>query len=130
MLKIHQFAIICAPTQSQFAALEAMTNGDDDIEYMRSQYDQRRKLIVSELREMGIECFEPHGAFYVFPNIGKFGLSSDEFCEKLLYDGGVAIVPGTAFGESGEGFARISYAYSIKHIMTALEKIEAFIKKI
>ena len=130
MLKIHQFAIMCAPTQSQFAALEAMTNGDDDIEYMRSQYDQRRKLIVSELREMGIECFEPHGAFYVFPNIGKFGLSSDEFCEKLLYDGGVAIVPGTAFGESGEGFARISYAYSIKHIMTALEKIEAFIKKI
>lgn len=127
MLKIHQYGIMCAPTQSQFAALEAMVNGDEDIEYMRSQYDQRRKLIVSELRDMGIECFEPHGAFYVFPHIGKFGLSSDEFCQRLLNDGKVAIVPGTAFGESGEGYARISYAYSIKHIMTALDKIEKFI---
>lgn len=127
MLKIHQYGIMCAPTQSQFAALEAMTNGDEDIEYMRAQYDQRRKLLVSELRDMGIDCFEPHGAFYVFPYIGKFGLSSDDFCQLLLSEGRVAIVPGTAFGESGEGYARISYAYSIKHIMTALDKIEKFI---
>ncbi|MCI8332136.1 MAG: aminotransferase class I/II-fold pyridoxal phosphate-dependent enzyme [Clostridiales bacterium] len=127
MLKIHQYAIMCAPTVSQYAAAEAVKNGDEDIAYMTGQYDQRRKLIVSELRAMGLACFEPQGAFYVFPNIGTFGLSSDEFCERLLSEAGVAIVPGTAFGDSGEGFARISYAYSINHIMKALEKIDKFI---
>ncbi|MCI8589444.1 MAG: aminotransferase class I/II-fold pyridoxal phosphate-dependent enzyme [Clostridiales bacterium] len=127
MFKIHQYAIMCAPTVSQYAAAEAVKNGDEDIAYMTGQYDQRRKLIVSELRAMGIACFEPQGAFYVFPNIGSFGLSSDEFCERLMTEAGVAIVPGTAFGDSGEGFARISYAYSINHIMKALEKIDKFI---
>lgn len=127
MLKIHQYAIMCAPTMSQYAAAEAAKNGDEDIDYMIGQYDQRRKLIVSELRGMGLPCFEPQGAFYVFPNIGGFGLTSDEFCERLLYEAGVAIVPGTAFGDGAEGFARISYAYSINHIVKALEKIDRFI---
>ena len=127
MLKIHQYAIMCAPTASQFAAVEAMKNGDEDIAYMTEQYDQRRKLLVSELRAMGIDCFEPQGAFYVFPNIGKFGLTSDVFCERLMNEAGVAVVPGTAFGDCGEGFVRISYAYSVKHLLAALEKIEHFI---
>ena len=127
MLKIHQYAIMCAPTASQFAAAEALNNGDEDIAYMTGKYDERRKLIVNELRAMGIDCFEPKGAFYVFPNISRFGLSSEEFCERLLNEGKVAIVPGTAFGDGGEGFARISYAYSIKHIISALEKIREFI---
>ena len=130
MLKIHQYAIMCAPTASQFAATEALNSGDDDIAYMTEKYDERRKLIVNELRAMGIDCFEPKGAFYVFPNILKFGLSSEEFCERLLNEAKVAIVPGTAFGEGGEGFARISYAYSIKHIISALEKMRDFISKI
>jgi len=129
MLKIHQYAIMCAPTASQFAAAEALNNGDEDISYMTEKYDERRKLIVNELRDMGIDCFEPKGAFYVFPNISKFGLTSEEFCERLLNEAKVAIVPGTAFGEGGEGFARISYAYSIKHIISALEKIREFISR-
>ena len=128
MLKLHQYAIMCAPTVSQFAATEAMVNGDDDIAYMAAEYNRRRKFILDGLRNIGIECFEPEGAFYIFPNIGKFGLSSEEFCERLLYEHKCAIVPGTAFGESGEGFARISYAYSVKHIAEALERIEAFVK--
>ena len=128
MLKLHQYAIMCAPTVSQFAATEAMVNGDDDIAYMAAEYNRRRKFILDGLRNIGIECFEPEGAFYIFPNIGKFGLSSEEFCERLLYEYKCAIVPGTAFGESGEGFARISYAYSVKHIAEALERIEAFVK--
>lgn len=128
MLKIHQFAIMCAPTTSQLAAVEALKNGDGDIEMMRAEYDRRRKYIVEELNRIGIPCFEPKGAFYVFPDISGFGLSSDEFCEKLLNEGKVAIVPGTAFGEGGEGFARISYAYSVKHISEAVERIEKFIK--
>lgn len=128
MLKIHQYAIMCAPTTSQLAAVEALKNGDKDIEMMRAEYDRRRKYIVEELNRIGIPCFEPKGAFYVFPNIGVFGLSSDEFCEKLLNEGKVAIVPGTAFGEGGEGFARISYAYSVKHISEAIERIEKFVK--
>ena len=128
MLKIHQYAIMCAPTTSQLAAVEALKNGDKDIEMMRAEYDRRRKYIVEELNRIGIPCFEPKGAFYVFPNIGVFGLSSDEFCEKLLNEGKVAIVPGTAFGEGGEGFARISYAYSVKHISEAIERIERFVK--
>ena len=128
MLKLHQYAIMCAPTVSQFAATEAMINGDEDIAMMAAEYNRRRKFILEGLRKIGIECFEPEGAFYIFPNIGKFGLSSEEFCERLLYEYRCAIVPGTAFGESGEGFARISYAYSVKHISEALERIEAFVK--
>lgn len=128
MLKIHQFAIMCAPTTSQLAAVEALKNGDDDIDMMRAEYDRRRKYIVEELNRIGIPCFEPKGAFYVFPDISGFGLSSDEFCERLLDEGKVAIVPGTAFGEGGEGFARISYAYSVKHIAEAIGRMEKFIK--
>ena len=130
MLKIHQYAIMCAPTTSQYAGIKAAMDGDDDIEYMKKHYDQRRRLILKGLHDMGIECFEPEGAFYVFPNIGKFGMKSDEFCEKLLYSKKVAIVPGTAFGDSGEGFARISYAYSVEHISEALEKMEQFVNEL
>ena len=128
MLKIHQYAVMCAPTTSQFAAIEAMRNGDEDIEYMAAEYNRRRRYIVKGLRKMGLPCFEPEGAFYVFPEIGALGLSSEEFCERLLSESGVAIVPGTAFGAGGEGFARISYAYSVKHITEALERMEKFIK--
>jgi len=130
MLKLHQYAIMCAPTVSQFAAVEAMRNGDADIEYMKAEYNRRRVAIYKGLERIGINCFEPRGAFYIFPDISKFGLSSEEFCERLLYEERCAIVPGTAFGESGEGFARISYAYSVKHIEEALEKIERFVKKL
>lgn len=130
MFKIHQYGIMCAPTTSQYAAVEALKNGDEDIEFMTDEYNRRRRYIVDGLRSIGVDCFEPLGAFYVFPNIGKFGMSSDEFCERLLYEYKLAIVPGTAFGTSGEGFARISYAYSIKHITSALERMDAFIKKI
>jgi aminotransferase len=128
MLKLHQYAIMCAPTTSQFAAIEALRNGDADIERMTGEYDLRRRYLVDGLRKMGIPCFEPEGAFYVFPNIGVFGMTSEEFCERLLYEGRVAIVPGTPFGECVEGFARISYAYSLKHIGQALERIRAFVK--
>lgn len=128
MLKIHQYAIMCAPTMSQFAAIEAMKNGDEDVEMMRAEYNRRRVFILEGLRKIGIECFEPEGAFYIYPNIAPFGLSSEEFCERLLYEQKCAIVPGTAFGESGEGFARISYAYSVKHLSEALGKIEEFVK--
>lgn len=128
MLKIHQYAIMCAPTMSQFAAVEAMRNGDEDVVMMRDEYNRRRRYIVGGLRAMGIDCFDPEGAFYVYPNISKFGLSSDEFCERLINEANVAIVPGTAFGDCGEGFARISYAYSVEHIAKALERIEKFIK--
>jgi len=128
MYKIHQYAIMCAPTQSQFAAIEALKNGDADIEEMKAEYDRRRHYILKGLEEIGLECFAPEGAFYVFPKIAGFGLSSEEFCEKLLYDYRVAIVPGTAFGECGEGFARISYAYSVPHITKALEGISKFVK--
>ena len=129
MLKVHQYAIMCAPTASQFAAVEAMRNGDADVERMRAEYNRRRRYLVGGLRGLGIECFDPEGAFYVYPNISKFGLSSEEFCEKLLAEGGVAIVPGTAFGECGEGFARISYAYSVEHISKAIDRIEKFISR-
>ncbi len=128
MLKLHQYIIMCAPTTSQFAALEAVKNGDGDIESMKEEYDRRRKYLIKRFEQIGIECFTPEGAFYAFPNIGKFGLSSEEFCERLLEEHKCAIVPGTAFGKTGEGFARISYAYSIKHIDQALERIEEFIK--
>ena len=128
MLKIHQYAIMCAPTTSQLAAIEALKNGDDDIKMMIDEYNRRRRLIYQGLKDIGIESFEPQGAFYIYPYIGSFGLSSDEFCERLLYEYKCAIVPGTAFGKVGEGFARISYAYSTKHITEALERIEAFVK--
>ena len=128
LLKIHQFALMCAPTASQFAAIEAMRNGDGDVETMRAEYNRRRRFLVGGLQTMGIDCRMPKGTFYVFPNISKFGMGSDEFCERLLRENRVAIVPGTAFGPSGEGFARISYAYSVEHISVALDRIEAFIK--
>lgn len=128
LCKIHQYGIMCAPTTAQYAAVEALRNGDEDIEEMIGQYDMRRRLVVGTLRGMGIDCFEPEGAFYVFPCIGKFGLSSEEFCGRLLTEKKVAIVPGNAFGESGEGFARISYSYSIAHLGKALESIKDFIK--
>ena len=129
MHKIHQYAIMCAPTTSQFAAIEALKNGDNDIADMTAEYNRRRKLIVHGLRKIGLPCFEPEGAFYVYPNIGGFGMTSNEFCEKLLHEEKVAIVPGTAFGDCGEGFARISYAYSVNHINIALDKIEKFVRK-
>ncbi len=127
IFKIHQYAIMCAPTTSQFAAIEALKNGDDDIEYMRDEYNGRRKILLKGLKNIGIDCFEPEGAFYAFPNISKFGLSSEQFCERLLYEHKVGLVPGTAFGECGEGFARISYAYSLDHIQKALKKINEFV---
>ena len=130
MLKIHQYAIMCAPTTSQYAAVEAMRNGDADVEMMRKEYNRRRRYIVGGLRSLGIDCFDPEGAFYVYPNISKFGLSSEEFCERLLQGEKAAIVPGTAFGDCGEGFARISYAYSVEHIAKALDRIERFVKKL
>ena len=123
IFKIHQYGIMCAPTTAQFGAIEAMQNGDGDIAEMVAEYDRRRKYLVKRLRELGLTCFEPQGAFYVFPNISEFGMTSEKFCEKLLYDYRVAIVPGTAFGKSGEGFARISYAYSVSHLDKALERM-------
>ena len=128
MLKIHQYAIMCAPTTAQLAAITALRDCDEDVAMMTAEYDRRRRLIYNGLRDIGVESFEPEGAFYIYPNIGKFGLSSEEFCEKLLYEHKCAIVPGIAFGAAGEGFARISYAYSVKHINQALERMEAFIK--
>ncbi len=128
MLKIHQYAIMCAPTMSQYAAIEALSNGDGDIAEMTAEYNRRRKYIVDGLRKLGFPCFEPEGAFYVYPNISGFGMSSEAFCNELLRETHVAIVPGTAFGSCGEGFARISYAYSVKHIETALERISKFVK--
>lgn len=130
MLKIHQYAIMCAPTMSQYAGIEAVLNGDEDIEYMKDCYNQRRRMLLSGLSEIGLSCFEPEGAFYVFPKIGDYGLSSDEFCERLLYEEKCAIVPGNAFGASGEGFARISYAYSVEHISRAIDRLDKFLKKI
>lgn len=126
MLKIHQFAVMCASTTSQLAAISALQNGDDDIETMKGEYDRRRRFIVKGLCEAGLPCLEPQGAFYVFPYVGGYGMSSEEFCNRLLNEKGVAIVPGTAFGDCGEGYARISYAYSVKHISKALERIAEF----
>lgn len=130
MLKIHQYGIMSSPTTSQFAAIEALKNGDEDIKMMVDEYNRRRRYIYNSLKSLGIDSFEPEGAFYIFPNIKEFGMSSDEFCEKLLYNYKCAIIPGNAFGAGGEGFARISYAYSIKHITQALERIEAFVKSL
>lgn len=127
MLKIHQFVIMCAPTTSQYAAIEALRNGDEDVRRMRESYDERRRFLVNALNEMGLPCFEPKGAFYVFPNISVYGMTSEEFARRLLEQERVAVVPGTAFGECGEGFLRISYAYSIDNLKKALDKIEKFI---
>ena len=126
ILKIHQYAIMCAPTTAQFAAVEAMQNGDADVEMMRTEYNRRRRYLTAGLRAIGIDCFEAEGAFYVFPNISRFGMTSETFCARLLNEHGVAIVPGNAFGDCGEGFARISYAYSVEHISRALDRIEKF----
>jgi len=127
MIKIHQFAIMCAPTTSQYAAVEALRNGDNDVLMMKEAYDARRRFLIDELRRIGFDCFEPYGAFYVFPSIKKFGMTSEEFAETLLREEKVAVVPGTAFGECGEGFLRISYAYSIENLKVALERIENFV---
>ena len=129
MIKIHQFAIMCAPTTSQYAAVEALKNGDDDVAMMREAYDQRRRYLVTRLNEMGMPCFEPKGAFYVFPCIKDFGMTSDEFANALLKEEKVAVVPGTAFGDCGEGFLRISYAYSIENLKIALDRIETFVRR-
>ena len=129
MLKIHQFAIMCAPTLSQYAAISAVRDGDDDVERMRIAYNQRRNFLMKSFRDMGLKCFEPFGAFYVFPSIKEFGMTSDEFATKLLEEEKVAVVPGTAFGRCGEGFLRISYAYSIDDLKVALERIERFIER-
>lgn len=130
MLKIHQFAIMCAPTTSQYAAVEALKNGDADVEMMREQYNQRRRYLLHRFKEMGLDCFEPFGAFYAFPCIKEFGMTSDEFANQLLKSKKVAVVPGTAFGASGEGFVRISYAYSIDNLRIAMDRIEQFITEL
>lgn len=127
MTKIHQYAIMCAPTTSQYAAIEALRNCDLSIEHMRSEYNTRRRLIVDSFRRLGLDCFEPEGAFYIFPSIQSTGLTSEEFCEKLLFAQKVAVVPGDAFGESGEGFIRVSYSYSVNHILEAVKRIEKFL---
>lgn len=130
LYKLHQFAIMCAPTTAQYAAIEALKNGDGDIESMRTQYDMRRRLMVGGFQQMGLSCFEPHGAFYVFPCIKSTGLSSEEFCMRLIESKHVAVVPGTAFGKCGEGFVRVSYSYSLTHISEALGRIEEFLQEI
>ncbi len=130
MLKIHQFAIMCAPTTSQYAAVAALRDGDKDVQVMRESYDQRRRYLIHAFKEMGLECFEPHGAFYTFPSIKRFGMTSDEFATRLLREEKVAVVPGTAFGDCGEGYLRISYAYSLKNLKEALSRMDRFIKKL
>ena len=129
MTKIHQFAIMCAPTVSQYAAVEALKYGDDDVKLMRESYNQRRLFCLDKLNEMGIECFEPEGAFYLFPSIKKYGLSSEDFSMKLLNEEKLVVVPGTAFGDAGEGFIRISYAYSIESLTEAFKRLKKFLSK-
>lgn len=130
MLKIHQYAIMCAPTTSQYAAVEAVRNGDADVREMREEYNGRRRYLVKRLREMGLSCFEPYGAFYAFPCIKKFNMSSDEFATRMLQEEKVVVVPGTAFGDCGEGFLRISYAYSLHKLKEALDRMEGFVEKL
>ena len=130
MTKIHQFAIMCAPTTSQYAAVEALRNGDDDVQEMRMAYNQRRRYLMNAFREMGLECFEPFGAFYVFPCIKEFGMTSDEFAARFLEEEKVAVVPGTAFGDCGEGYLRISYAYSLDNLKIAIGKLSAFVARL
>ena len=130
MTKLHQYAIMCAPTLSQYAAVEALRNGDDEVEKMRKAYDQRRRFLLNEFEIMGMDCFEPLGAFYMFPSIKKFGLSSEEFAEKLLEDKKLAVVPGNAFGDSGEGFLRVSYAYCMEDLKEAIDRLKSFVMKL
>ncbi len=130
MTKIHQFAIMCAPTTSQYAAIEALKNGDDDVKEMKQAYNQRRRFLVNAFKEIGLNCFEPFGAFYVFPCIKEFKMTSEEFATKFLEEEKVAVVPGNAFGESGEGYVRISYAYSLDNLKTAIERLKKFIEKL
>ncbi len=130
MTKIHQYAIMCAPTISQYAAVEALKNGDDDVEKMKTAYNQRRRFLMNAFKEMKLECFEPYGAFYVFPCIKEFGMTSEEFATRFLEEEKVAAVPGTAFGESGEGFLRISYAYSLDNLKIAMDRLRNFVTKL
>ena len=130
MVKIHQFAIMCAPTASQYAAVEALKNGDDDVAMMREEYNRRRRYLLNEFERIGLPCFEPFGAFYVFPCIKKFGMTSDDFCTRLLKEEKLAVVPGTAFGDSGEGYIRVSYAYSLENLKEAMERLERFLEKL
>ncbi|ADL08258.1 aminotransferase class I/II-fold pyridoxal phosphate-dependent enzyme [Thermosediminibacter oceani] len=130
MLKVHQYSVTCAPTMGQYAAIEALRNGDADIELMRSEYDKRRIFLLNSLKNMGLECFEPKGAFYIFPSIKNTGLSSEEFAERLLKEKKVAVVPGSAFGETGQGFIRIAYATSMANLEEAVDRIDAFLKEI
>lgn len=130
MLKIHQFAIMCAPTTSQYAAVEALKNGDEDVKEMREAYNQRRRYLMYAFKEMGLECFEPYGAFYVFPCIKEFGMTSDEFATRFLEEEKVAVVPGTAFGDCGEGFLRISYAYSLENLKVAIGRLANFVERL
>lgn len=130
MLKIHQFAIMCAPTTSQYAAVEALKNGDEDVKQMREAYNQRRRYLMHAFKEMGLPCFEPYGAFYVFPCIKEFGMTSDEFASRFLEEEKVAVVPGTAFGDSGEGFLRISYAYSLEDLKVSIGRLGDFVAKL
>ena len=130
MVKIHQYAIMCAPTTSQYSAVEALKKGDDDVKLMRESYNQRRRFLMNAFKEIGLECFEPYGAFYVFPSIKEFGMTSEEFAMKFLEEEHVAVVPGTAFGDSGEGFLRLSYAYSIENLKRAMERLKRFVEKL
>lgn len=130
MVKLHQFAIMCAPTTSQYAAVEALRNGDGDVQEMRTAYNQRRRFLMNAFKEMGLECFEPFGAFYVFPCIKEFGMTSEEFAERFLAEEKVAVVPGTAFGDCGEGYLRISYAYSLDNLKLAIGKLADFVEKL
>ena len=130
MLKIHQFAIMCAPTTSQYAAIEALKNGDEDVRMMRDAYNQRRRYLMHAFKQMGLPCFEPYGAFYVFPCIKEFGMTSEEFATRLLEEEKVAVVPGTAFGDCGEGYLRISYAYSIENLKIAIDRLERFVTRL
>ncbi|MEZ3444969.1 MAG: aminotransferase class I/II-fold pyridoxal phosphate-dependent enzyme [Lachnospiraceae bacterium] len=130
MYKIHQFCIMCAPTTSQYAAIDALKNGDADVQMMRDSYNQRRRYLVNAFREMGLECFEPFGAFYMFPCVKQFGMTSDEFASKLLHEEKLAVVPGNAFGDSGEGFLRISYAYSLENLKKAIARLEHFVGRL
>lgn len=130
MVKIHQYAIMCAPTTSQYSAVEALKKGDEDVKLMRESYNQRRRFLMNAFNEMGLKCFEPYGAFYVFPCIKEFGMTSEEFAMKFLEEEHVAVVPGTAFGDSGEGFLRISYAYSIENLKKAMTRLKRFVEKL
>jgi aminotransferase len=129
MLKIHQYAIMCAPTTSQYAAVAALRDGDEDVASMREEYNGRRRYLLHRFKEMGLECFEPFGAFYVFPCIKEFGMTSEEFATALLNSQKLAVVPGTAFGDCGEGFIRISYAYSLDNLKKAMDRMEIFINE-